>query len=226
MIETRFDEVIYLGDIMDFDQISKFNKGSPLAESRNINDDYKVAGKILDRHLSIVRKNNRTAKFTLLEGNHEERIERWVSQNPQAKGLVEVDVGLKLGQRGINWVRSWSKGELYKVGKAYFTHGLYTNQYHAQKMVNNFGVNIYYGHTHDHQSFSKIFKGKDKTLEGMSLGCLCEYNQSYMQGRPSNWQQMFGVLMINKDTGYYQMIPIKIFDHSFFSPEGVFYTSL
>ena len=223
MADSRFDEVIYIGDLLDFAQISKFNKGSPQEESRLVSDDYKIAGKILDRHISIIKKNNRKAKFTLLEGNHEERIERWLAQNPQVKGLVEVEVGLKLGERGIKWVRAWSKGELYKIGKAYFTHGLYTNQYHAQKMVNNYGVNIYYGHTHDHQSFSKVLKGKDKTIEGMSLGCVCEYDQSYMQGRPSSWQQGFGVFYFDRNTGFFNRTFVGIFNHSFISPEGKFY---
>ena len=223
MEDNRFDEVIYIGDLLDFAQISKFNQGSPLEESRNISDDYKIAGRILDRHIKIVKSRNKQAKFTLLEGNHEDRIERWLAKNPQVKGLVEVEVGLKLGERGIKWVRAWSKGELYKIGKAYFTHGLYVNQYHAQKMVNNFGVNIYYGHTHDHQSFSKVLKGKDKTIEGMSLGCICE-EQAYMQGRPSNWQQMFAEFHFDKETGYYSVFPVKIFNHSFIGPNGKFYS--
>ena len=46
-------------------------------------------------------------------------------------------------------VRSWSRGETHKVGKATFTHGLYTNQYHAKKMVDAWGESIVYGHTHD-----------------------------------------------------------------------------
>lgn len=224
MKDTRFDEVIYIGDFLDFAQISRFNKGSPKEESRTLSEDYKIAGKILDRHISIIRANNKKAKFTLLEGNHEERIERWVAQYPQVEHMIEVPVGLKLGERGINWIRSFSKGELYKVGKAYFTHGLYTNQYHAQKMVNNFGVNIYYGHTHDHQSFSKIFKGKDKVVEGMSLGCMCELEQSYMHGRPHNWQQGFGVFQFDKDTGYFNRTFIGIFNHSFISPTGKLYS--
>ena len=223
MADNRFDEVIYIGDLLDFGQISKFNQGSPKEESHKLSDDYKIAGKILDRHISLIRKNNRKAKFTLLEGNHEERIERWIAKNPQVEDMIEVSVGLKLGERGINWVRSWSKGELYKIGKAYFIHGLYTNQYHSQKMVNNFGVNIYYGHTHDHQSFSKVLKGKDKTIEGMSLGCICEYEQNWMQGKPNNWQQGFGVFHFDKDTGHYNMSFVRIFNHSFISPEGKFY---
>ena len=102
MADNRFDEVVYIGDLLDFAQISKFNQGSPLEESRNISDDYKIAKQILDRHISIIKKNNRKAKFTLLEGNHEDRIERWLAKNPQVKGLVEVNIGLKLGERGIN----------------------------------------------------------------------------------------------------------------------------
>ena len=89
-------------------------------------------------------------------------------------------------------------------------------------MVNNFGVNIYYGHTHDHQSFSKILKGKDKTVEGMSLGCICE-EQAYMQGRPSSWQQGFGVFHFDRGTGFYNMSFVKIFNHGFIAPDGRMY---
>lgn len=217
-----WDEYVNLGDLMDFDMLSKFNAEMlRLLEGRRIQEDYEHAGEILDRHARILRSKNPNCLMTLLEGNHDERVERLLNKMPQFVGLLEVEVGLRLKERGIKWVRSWTKGELYKVGKMYFSHGLYTNQYHAKKMVDNFGVNIYYGHTHDVMSIPRIMRGKDKTVEGGSLGCLC-LPQPYMRGAPDKWQQAFGVAYV-KPNGFYTMYVVKIFDHSFVGPDGVLY---
>jgi hypothetical protein len=110
---------------------------------------YEHANKILNRHHWIVRERNPDAKFVLLEGNHEERIERILDAMPQFEGLLEVKKGLRLDERAIEWVRAWSKGETYRIGNATFTRGLYTIMYHAKKMVDAWGESIFYGHTHD-----------------------------------------------------------------------------
>ena len=224
MADHRWDEWIQLGDFMDFDCISKFNEEA----FRNVEDkrlflDYEKGNDILDRHQAIIRSKNKKAKFTLLEGNHEYRIERLIDKFPVLEGMVEVEKCLKLDKRKINYVRCYQKGDIYKIGKAYFHHGLYTNRYHASKMVENYGVNIYYGHTHDIQFFPKVVRGKNKTLEGGSLGCLCEYNQSYIKGNPTNWQQAFAVMYVLPN-GFYSLFLVKIFNNSFVSPEGVFYS--
>ncbi|MHC4621321.1 MAG: hypothetical protein ACYTEQ_26560, partial [Planctomycetota bacterium] len=99
---------------------------------------------------------------------------------------------LHLDERGIKWVRSWSKSELYKIGKAIFHHGPYSNMHHAKKTALNYGEPTFYGHTHDIQAFSEIQHGNNKTIMAQSLGCLCEYEQPYIRGRPTRWQQAFG----------------------------------
>ena len=222
MSEHKWDEYVNIGDFMDFDCLSVFNKEMLRnLEMRRINLDYILANKILDRHQAIIRKKNKNAKFTLLEGNHEYRVETLVDKDPRFEGLIEVEKNLNLKERGFTWIRSWSEGKLYKIGKMYFSHGLYCNQYHAKKMCDNFGVSIYYGHTHDIMSIPKYNRAKEKVLEGHSMGCLC-MDQSYMRGRPSNWQQGFGVAYVYPN-GYYNFYMIRIFNGKFISPEGVCY---
>lgn len=223
MADHKWDEWIQLGDFMDFDCISKFNEEAfRNVENKRLADDYNEANDILDRHQTIIRANNPKAKFTLLEGNHEYRTERLIDKYPVLEGLVEVEHWLNLKKRKIEYVRCYKKGDIYKLGNANFHHGLYTNKYHSAKMVDNFGVNIYYGHTHDVQSSPKIIRGKNKTLEGMSLGCLCKYDQSYIKNNPTNWSQAFGVMHVLPN-GFYNLFVVKIFNHAFVSPEGKFY---
>ena len=116
----------------------------------------------------------------------------------------------------------WSKGKLLKIGNAYFGHGRFVNKYHAAKHADHYGINFYYGHTHDMQSFPRVQHGNDKTLEAASLGCLCRYDQTYIKGAPTNWMQGFGVFHVFPD-GYYNMFFVRIFKHRFVSPEGGVY---
>ena len=211
MADHRWDEVVYLGDFMDFDLISSHNRENLRAISgKRLDTEYILAGWILDRH----RKLAPDAKFTLIEGNHEHRVERYVDANPVLEGKVEVETGLQLIKRKIKWVRFWSKGQIHRIGKARFIHGLYTTKYHASKHVEAYGENIFYGHTHDIQSFSKELAGHDKTIVGQSLGCLCKYDQKYIRGKPTKWQQGFGVFEFFPD-GFFQYNVIRIFKHRF-----------
>lgn len=224
MAAHRWDGYLNIGDFMDFDQISSFNKNNLRAiEGRKILKDYEVGNEILDRHQKIIRKKNPDAKFVLIEGNHEYRIERYIDANPQVEGLFEVEHGLKLKERGFEWVRNWTNGDMYTVGKANFVHGQYTSKYHASKMVDNYGDNIFYGHTHDVQSYARTSRGRNTTQVGQSLGCLCTYELSYIKKNPSNWQQAFGVFYFTKGGFFSYYIP-RIFSHKFVAPDGVEYS--
>ncbi len=223
MASHRWDGYLQVGDFLDFDAISSFNFGKPrLTENRRVKNDIQIANDILDRHQKIVRKNNKKAKFVLLEGNHEERIERFLDANPAFEGMLDVPKLLKLKDRDFKWVRSWSRGEVYKIGKANFTHGLYTNKYHAHKMLDAEAHSIFYGHTHDVMCIPRSRRDKTDLQVGQSLGCLCNIEQAYMKGKPSNWQQAFGIFYFFPD-GTYTYYVTRIINHRFVGPDGIVY---
>ena len=121
-------------------------------ENKRIFDDYKVAADILDRHQAIICKKNKGARFVLLEGNHEHRLERFIDANPSLEGLIEIPIGLEFDKRKIEWIPYWSKGTVCKIGKATFIHGRYCNDHHAKKHVQSYGCSVFYGHVHDIQA--------------------------------------------------------------------------
>jgi len=215
MGDNKWDYYILLGDFMDFDCISSHNKNKLREiEGKRIFKDYEKGNAILDRHQKIILKKNPKAKFILLEGNHDFRVQRYLDANPQMEGMIEIEVGLRLKERGIKYVQCYTKGEVFKIGRAIFHHGLYTTKYHPSKMVEAFGDNVFYGHTHSVDSYSRSTYGGNKTTIGQSLGCLCEYNQSYMKGRPSKWQHAFGVFYF-QDNGYFNYYVPMIFNGQF-----------
>jgi predicted phosphodiesterase len=225
MAAHTWDGLLYIGDFLDFDMVSSFNKGAPRRkQGRYLSNDFAYANKILDRHQAIIRKRNPKAQFVMLEGNHEERIERYIDENPEHQGTYEVHIGLRFEERKITCVRSWSRGEVFKIGKASFTHGLYTNQYHAKKMLDAEAASIFYGHTHDMMCIPRTRRDKHDLQVGQSLGCLCDIEQSYMKGKPSNWQQGFGVFYFLPNGNYTYYTP-RIINHQFIGPDGVLYSA-
>jgi predicted phosphodiesterase len=214
MKDYRFDGIVYLGDFLDFDAISSHNIGwLRLVEGKRLLDDYAVAAKILDRHQSIIRKKNKNARFVVLEGNHEYRLTRFIDANPSMEGMIEVPVALDFKRRGIQWVPFWSKGEVFRVGKAMFLHGRFVNDHHAKKTVQRYGYSCFYGHTHDVQTYSAEMYGTDTTLVGQSLGCLC-LPQNYTMGAPTRWQQACAVFEFLPD-GNFGYTVVRINRHRF-----------
>lgn len=216
MADIWIDEYVHLGDLMDFDMISSFNADNLREnETRRLAEDYRLANQILDRHQAIVRKRNKKAKFTLLEGNHEERIQKLINKNPELEGLLEVPKNLRLEERGFKWVPNYSTGELHKIGRLYFSHGKYINKYHPAKMVDTYGVNLAYGHAHDMMSHTKMLWGKNKIIMAQSLGFLADEKKlKYMKDGPSNWLQGFGVAEIRED-GNFNLFPVAMIDYTF-----------
>jgi Calcineurin-like phosphoesterase. len=222
MAAHRFDGYVNLGDLCDFNEISSYNDGAPGRVTERIDSTFRAVNEILDRHQAIIRKRNPAARFVLLEGNHDYRATAYTEKHPELGKTLNVPLNLRLREREFEWVPSWSKGKLFKLGNAYFTHGLIVSRYHAANMAARFGVCIYYGHTHDVMEFPIVLHGADKTIVGKSLGCLCRYDQKYLKGAPTNWQQAFAVFYVLPD-GFYTEHTMRIFKHRFVGTDGVVY---
>lgn len=220
MWDEWFDEVVQLGDFLDLNAPSAHNEGKPkVVEGERLQEDYRIGRSVLDDLLSAARNRNKACKFTMLKGNHEYRVDRWVDRYPLVEGLVEPEIGLQLKLRQVKWVESYPKGELYKIGHLYATHGTYCNEHHAKKHVERYGVNVVYGHTHQVQQYSKVLHGKNKTLQGVSLGCLCRMDMPYLGGAPTSWQHAIGVAHFLPN-GFYSLAPVLIFNGEFVAPNG------
>jgi predicted phosphodiesterase len=215
----RWDYWICLGDLLDNGGIAPFNMNRPrkVASEVTLKQQFALGNEFLDRHLAAVRQNSPACECYLIEGNHEERIERLVDAMPQFEGLVEVEPNLELKRRKVKWVPYWSTAELVKIGKARFAHGFKTNQHHAAAMVRDYGCTLIYGHTHDVMRFPVRRMGDGSVIMGQSLGCLCDLNPPWMKGRPNNWSHAFGVLNVWPD-GNFQLEVVDIFKYRFVGP--------
>lgn len=218
--DLKPDVIILGGDVADIFCVSSHNKDKLRQVSgKTLQKEYDAVNRYLDDVQAVGTK-----KIYYLEGNHEYRVTRYIDANPQMEGAVEIPKCLNLNKRGIIWIPSWSETIALRIGKAAYVHGLYHNQYHCASMVSGFESNIFYGHMHSVESAAKVAVGEHNTKIAQSLGCLCDYRQYYLNGRPTKWQQAFGVFYF-RDDGFFNYYVPMIFNHKFVSPEGQLYAA-
>lgn len=200
------DTIILLGDFMDVSALSAWD-----SDKRRL-----MEGKRWLRELNIANKEldflqTHSKEIVYLEGNHEDRVTRYLDRHPIMEGLIEIQPGLRLKERNIKWVGNMV---LHKVGKLYMTHGWYTTTYHAKKHLTVIGGNVCYGHTHRAMS-DMLNMQLHKPTMAWGLGCLCGKEPEWMRGRPANWINGFAVVYLNDKTGEFNLYPINIISNKF-----------
>jgi hypothetical protein len=205
-----------LGDLMEYYEISRHvGKAIRTISGKTLSKSNAAANRVLDDRQAALGY----GRYVQLEGNHDKRPEDIINEQPQLEGTIEIENTLGFAERDITYVKSWGDGDLAKLGKAYFNHGKYVNEFHAKKHVDRYGKNIFYGHTHDVQSYSKVWEGDGETRIGQSLGCMCRYDLDYKKGDPDKWQQAVTTFFV-RPNGMFSYFISPIFNGVFIAPNG------
>lgn len=192
---------VIIGDFGEYESVSQHPSGS--VKRPDLGRDYEDQSGYLDELEAVLPKG---CEKYFCEGNHEYRVTRWVNNRSRELngGVLTVKAGLELDSRGWKWV---PYGQLLSVGKCNFTHGLYTNKYHAEKTVSAFGDTVIYGDTHTFQAYT-MTHGRKPHL-GMSIGCLRNLDPGWLNGRPNQWVHGFGVVYVFPNGNFIpQFVPI------------------
>ncbi len=203
---------IILGDFLDAEGISHWENQS--LKPREFIPEVIEARELLAK---IVANTPSTVFRFYCKGNHED----WLNQAMASKlpalfngleqlGLMpDIEALLDLKKFGYDFLEV---NHLLKLGKAYFTHGLYTGANHPKKHLNVIKHNIYYGHLHDVASHQE--PSVTGMIEGASCGCLCRLDAKFLKGKPNNWVQGFRIFEFTRD-GSFSTYQIRIFNGSF-----------
>lgn len=198
----------HLGDVIAADSVSRYDKKTWNEARRTLKSEIAITNKVLDQ-FDAVFKEIKCREVDFLEGNHEQRIIKWVLKNAMSLGdMDELDIRsmLKIKERGYNYIEI--KDQPLTINKFNLIHGWYVNQYHASKTLRMTGRNTFYGHSHDWQVHaSSHYEGEPPRI-AMSCGCLCDYRQDFLSGRPTNWMHGLTIIYYN-DNGFTPLfIPI------------------
>jgi hypothetical protein len=193
-----------MGDFADCEGVAHWEPDS--MEPRRLVPEMKISRALL-RRIVEAGPENQTRIF--LEGNHEYWIQMFIKSHPEMFDGLE-DLGLEISLRTLLDLDKF-KFELFplnhlvKIGRAHYTHGIYTVMHHAKKHLDIFKGNIYYGHLHDTQTHNQT--SLDGHMEAGSLGCLCRLDAHFLKGKPNNWANAFGIFEFFPDGNYTHIKP-------------------
>ena len=191
------DIYIDLGDTGEWELVShwqwKKKKRPPLEyqlpfvvkEIEAVNKGMDVIDKSLDKA--------GTKERHVIEGNHEDWLNRFCEENPYLSKQMLVPNALKLKERGYKYHRI---GKMLKIGKLNFYHGHhFAGVHHTRNHLIRLGGNVMYGHHHDIQQSSVTHI--DGVKSAWFLGCVkymsAEANE-LLGNRQHNWQHAFAIV--------------------------------
>lgn len=189
------DMLVLGGDLVDFFNISTHVKGRYPMPS--IDEEIDAAKKFLAR----LRKTAKHAKIYWLEGNHENRLERYICSNalelgvlssltiPEMFDLQKFDIEYVPDTKLLVWNNILFRHGHEMMGQS----GVPGNN--ARKALGIYGMNYIQGHVHKANVIrDSTFKS---TLVGIENPCLCTITPEFMKGA-AKWQQGWTVIHIDE----------------------------
>lgn len=181
------DQIVFMGDLVDFYAISRFNRDP---ERRfKLQEEIDAGVEVLESFC----KASPNSKKIFLRGNHEHRFQKYFwSVAPEAASLRSNDivVQLKLKEMDIDYIED---GKM-KMKETVIKHGNIVRKFSAYTAKGEFescGVSGVSAHTHRLGRYFHTHEGGSFTW--METGCLCDLSPEYMEGKVANWQQGFGI---------------------------------
>jgi hypothetical protein len=185
------DEVVTIGDEIDFNTISKWSEGTPEAYEQTLGADRDEAVQVLyDLKVDHV-----------LRSNHTDRLYTQIMRKiPSFLSLPELrfEKFMKFDELGITFHRT-----PYAIAPNWIAvHGDHTpiksiGGQSALEAARRMGKNVISGHTHRAgiASFSEAVGGRlGRVLTGVEVGNLMDFKKaSYTKGT-ANWQQAFAIM--------------------------------
>ena len=162
------------------------------------------------------------AEFHFLEGNHEDRVERWCVDQTMAHGrdaeflrmAFSPMALLRLKERGIPYYR---RTEIYgtglprgwiQLGKMFFTHSLAYSKNAAHDAAIKAAGNVTFFCTHREDTATVVFPGIG-IVKTFNPGCLSQMQPIWKHSDPTSWSQGYAIDFIAK-SGNFQRIHVPI----------------
>lgn len=203
---THVDTIILNGDILDFYDVSSFDKDPDRINS--LQKEIDMAQKFFKKLRSLVPK----ARIIFVKGNHEDRIERYLKKHPELYSLNALKLPNLLNLD--NYVIEY-KDKGFKLGSLKIIHGdmvrkfsSYTARGELEKHDSS-GIS-----SHTHRGGVYYYRTPERYLAWFESFCLCDLNPEYIS--EPNWQQGFLYGYIEKDS--FAVTPIPIVDGKIKNP--------
>lgn len=198
--KQKVNTIFINGDLLDFHQLSRFQKDP---KKRSVKEEFDICKDIL----KIIRKQFPKAAIYYLKGNHCMRYEKWlVVKAPEVFDMAEFQLETLLELNKFK-VTAINDNVLVKFGKLNVSHGhhiikgVFAPVNSARGAYLKAKASIIIGHTH--QVSNHVEKTANREIISCwSVGCLCELQPDY---DPMNTKASHGFahITIEKNGNYH-----------------------
>lgn len=199
------DYLIVLGDSLDFYQLSRFDK-DPLRKTTVSHDVDEF------RHILYKLDNACPAKTekVFLEGNHENRLQKWIWSNATELGNMIPSLDSYCGFKGLGW-RYFKYGKFFRLGPVLYMHGDRCGVNVSLAMIRKYGACVVHGH--DHGAGIRYFANALDRVWALNCGHLSDMDQQeYLYGGVADWTSGFGIVEYSHDLKHAQPSFVPITD--------------
>lgn len=203
------DIIVLLGDIIDFFKISRFPEAKK-KKKKSVKEEMETTKKFLEE----LRYQFPGAEIIYYEGNHEDRLTRYIIQNAtEIQDLIEnlLQEKLDLYKNNIKYVT-----EPFQIGKLWHLHGHEKpTGGHNPEYVTNVVFKVVLDNFicgHFHRSQTKPFKGISNIYQGLANGHLFTRMDWALL---NNWNQSFFEIQYDQK-GHFRAEEHKIYKGEIF----------
>ena len=229
----RVDTVVNLGDFLDLPSQGRFEQEAAFATTTQA---------AFDRgHLFLQQQRlaaGPKAKIVLVEGNHDRRMEKFITANAlSAYGLKRANTSelpvmsipylLRLDEIGVEYIDAYPAGAFWITERLRAIHGnkARSNGSTAAAYTNaDPHISTIFGHSHRLEIQSRTVFNRDGAIRttAVSPGCLCRVDgavhsvngSTHIDGSPAkyyeNWQQGVAVITVQPDGEFFtELVQIK-----------------
>ena len=199
---TKPRRVVFIGDFLTFDSLSAWDRDKrKKMELRRYSKDVESGIKFLrtmDAEISDEVLGN--TEWVFVEGNHEERLWRYLDIDPTFHGYVDYRNDLGLLNTGRWHYVPYRESYVYRG--VHFTHvpimenGRPVSGKHVcSRSLDVYGAPVVFGHTHKFSTAATHRKGQPHLQMAVNVGCYFEHIDEYAQGSQTSYWR--GLVEIN-----------------------------
>jgi hypothetical protein len=219
-VEKKPDVILCIGDFADMESLSSYDKGKKSFEGRRFTKDIEAAKDAMCAFLTpmweynAMRAKNRKSPYkprmVMCLGNHEDRINRAVNEDPKLHGLISIEKSLEYHVDGWE-VHDFL--EVVEIEGIAFSHYFQTGVMgrpasSAQAQLNKKHQSCVAGHQQGLQMVCGP-TASGKLLWSIIIGSCYEHDEGYMG--PQGNQHWRGFMMLNDcRNGSFDPMPISL----------------
>jgi hypothetical protein len=205
IVDKKPDVIVHAGDFADMESLSSYDKGKKSFEGRRYKADIQAAHAGMEALLGPLREYNQMLarnkkglyrpRMVLTLGNHEERIDRAINNEPLLDGTISTD--------DLNYAKyGW---EVYPFLEVVIIEGVAFSHYFttgamgrpassAAAMLNKKHMSCIAGHQQGRQSATGV-KADGKQITAIIAGSCYEHLEGYLG--PQGNKHWHGVIMLH-----------------------------